>query len=576
MKLTIHGAAGEVTGSMYEIYCEQRDMRLLIDVGSLQSDGAPSPRPFPFDPESVDSLLLTHAHIDHIGELPRLVREGFAGRIYATRETMLLGRANLMSAARLDTSYDVDDVEAAFQNAVRAPGTTVSGAPLWHVNRTVYGRPFPVFKTSARGADTVFARMLRSSHLQGACGFALSWHTDPNDRHSPLCEVVFFGDTGPTYKNPATGEVEGANLLMAANHLPSAPKHPSHQPAFRTYITESTYGADERSPTTREARLEGLRQLLHEAVANRQQVVIPSFSLGRTQDVLFDIHVLRHEDPTLAALPVFAPAQGTLADQASELLVETLLEPTVTDRVRAKQNHAAPAPREARLTYANRGVWEALGFDPINEPEPAEAFLSSALGLSSAGNEDGVGAQRLERGSCLDDLPTPCVVVASSGMGRGGASERLLKDGLTRANVVIAAVGYAGSATPLGALLRELHPLAPRERSRIRRQTISIFEGERVPVARCLCTVVKLAGYSGHATRETLTDMLLARSSNREVAYPRPDRIIVTHGDPNAQHGLATALCTRAEALGLSVDIEMPQLGTSYDLQRSVVAAAAE
>lgn len=101
MKLTIHGAAGEVTGSMYEIYCEQRDMRLLIDVGSLQSDRGSSPRPFPFDPESVDSLLLTHAHIDHIGELPRLVREGFAGRIYATRETMLLGRASLMNAASL-------------------------------------------------------------------------------------------------------------------------------------------------------------------------------------------------------------------------------------------------------------------------------------------------------------------------------------------------------------------------------------------------------------------------------------------------------------------------------------------
>ena len=258
IELIIHGAALTVTGSCFEI--KHRGKRLLVDCGLFQGSRTLerlNREPFGFKPGEVDCVLLTHAHIDHSGLLPRLVAEGFDGPIWCTAATGDLLEYMLCDAAR------IQEGEAARRNrrADRADEPHID--PLYteedarqaigQIHRTALGEwfePLPSLK----------ARLWNAGHILGSASIEL---------RSDDVSILFSGDLGPVHKT--------------FHPDPQAPSGIDH------VICESTYGDRERVELDATQRRELLKQEVTEALAAGGNLVIPVFAVERTQELLFDL-----------------------------------------------------------------------------------------------------------------------------------------------------------------------------------------------------------------------------------------------------------------------------------------------
>ena len=265
--LTFCGAAGTVTGSCSLI--ENGDLRFLIDCGLYQGNKSVKElnvQPFPFDPGAVGFLILTHAHIDHSGLIPKLVKAGFTGPIYATRATADLLEFMLPDSASIQESnaerlnrrrrrrnqpeikpvYDSDDAARAL-------------AQLHPVEYEHWFEPSP----------GVHIRYWNAGHILGSASAELK--LDVTDSSHPL-RMLFSGDLGPDEK--------------VFHPEPDAPE------GFDYIVCESTYGGRDREDYTLAQRREILRDELRRGLERGGNVVIPSFAVERSQELLHDIGVL--------------------------------------------------------------------------------------------------------------------------------------------------------------------------------------------------------------------------------------------------------------------------------------------
>ncbi|MBL8311498.1 MAG: MBL fold metallo-hydrolase [Burkholderiales bacterium] len=263
------GATGTVTGSRYLLSTAQS--RVLVDCGLFQ--GWKQLRlknwaPLPFSPSSLDSVLLTHAHIDHSGYLPALCKQGFRRHIWCTHGTRALAELMLLDAAKLQ------EEEAAFANKHRfsrhQPAlplftTDDAHAAIRHLHPVGFGHAVAVSKDCT-------ARWQPSGHILGAASIAVT--------HSGTT-VVFSGDLGrrndPLMQPPAP--VEHADYL----------------------VLESTYG-DRRHPA--DGTLDRLRDVVQRTAARGGSVLIPAFAVGRAQTVLYYLFQLRQRGE-LPPMPIF-------------------------------------------------------------------------------------------------------------------------------------------------------------------------------------------------------------------------------------------------------------------------------
>jgi metallo-beta-lactamase family protein len=253
MRVTFHGAAGEVTGSMHQVQAAGR--QLLLDCGMIQGDRHAEARNvegFPFEPSMLDALVISHAHIDHIGRVPLLVKRGFTGPIFAQRATADLMPIMLLDAASLAEQdaeranrhrrdgdpeivplYTREDVDAAMQKVKPLP----------------YDAPTPILP----GVEVTFRD---AGHILGSSIVEL--HAD--DR-----TLVFSGDLGPKgtpiLRDPAT--VTHANLVLM----------------------ESTYG--DRNHKDRAETISELGAIFEAAWRDKGNVCIPAFAVGRSQELLY-------------------------------------------------------------------------------------------------------------------------------------------------------------------------------------------------------------------------------------------------------------------------------------------------
>ena len=269
------GAAGTVTGSRFLV--EAAGRRVLVDAGLFQGMKELRLRnwePFPVPPDSIDAVVLTHAHIDHSGALPLLVRSGFRGEAFCTPATADLARIMLPDSAKLQ------EEEARYANAKGYSRHAPRALPLYAAAdaeaalerlRTLrYGRPREVLPGFT-------LRYSRAGHILGSASAMLTVAGKSGD---PI-RILFSGDLG-RYDAPI---------------LPD----PEPPPESDFLVVESTYGDRVHPAATAAAELE--REVLA-AVARGGAIVVPAFAIGRTQEVLFLLRELEHAG-RIPSLPVF-------------------------------------------------------------------------------------------------------------------------------------------------------------------------------------------------------------------------------------------------------------------------------
>ncbi len=266
-KLTFCGAAGTVTGS-----CSLLDTgkhRFLIDCGLFQGSKTTQElnyQDFPFDPESIDFLILTHAHIDHSGLLPKLVKKGFNGQIFATEATCDLLKFMLPDSAYIQES----GVKRLNKNLRRRGRPAVQ--PIYTMpdaEATLRLLKQHGYQEWFSPRDGIRARFWNAGHLLGSASVELKI-TEPGSQEE--LSLLFSGDIGPEEK--------------AFHPEPDAPV------GYDYIVCESTYGNRDRDDYTLENRREALRDVLTKALKRGGNVVIPSFAVERSQELLHDIGYL--------------------------------------------------------------------------------------------------------------------------------------------------------------------------------------------------------------------------------------------------------------------------------------------
>lgn len=371
--LTFCGAAGTVTGSCSLLEADQADF--LIDCGLFQGNRTTRElnyTPFPFDPAGVDFLILTHAHIDHSGLLPKLAKHGFSGPVYATRATVdLLGfmlrdgasiqESNAARASRKRQRQGKDPVEPLYtmQDAEQILGQ------LHAVEYEEWFEPKP----------GVSVRFWNAGHILGSASAEVKLAAD--DQGNTL-RLLFSGDIGPDEK--------------VFHPEPDAPE------GFDYIICESTYGNRDRDDYTLEKRRAALREELVTALARGGNVIIPSFAVERSQELLHDIGVLL--------------ANGEIPD--AEVYLDSPLARKVTE-VFIKY---APALKDIDVDEA------ALFRDP-------HFRLVQSVDESKAVN-------RIKKGA---------IVISASGMADAGRIQHHLKSNIWRPESTVLFVGYQSPGT---------------------------------------------------------------------------------------------------------------------------------
>ena len=265
--LTFCGAAGTVTGSCS--YVESEVAQFLVDCGLFQGNKTTQElnyQPFPFDPTAAEFLILTHAHIDHSGLLPKLVKAGFGGAIYATMATCDLLEFMLRDSAWIQES-NIDRVNKKLKRRGEKPVDALY--TMEDAEQTLKQLKPVEYESWFEPKPGVRARFWNAGHLLGSGSAEVDIQESESEN---ILRLLFSGDLGPEEK--------------AFHPEPEAPT------GYDYIICESTYGDRDRDDYTLQKRRDALRDELRLALGRGGNVVIPSFAVERSQELLHDIGTL--------------------------------------------------------------------------------------------------------------------------------------------------------------------------------------------------------------------------------------------------------------------------------------------
>jgi metallo-beta-lactamase family protein len=449
MKITFLGAAKVVTGSCYLI--ETSKTTFLVDCGMFQGhadEENSNAAPFPFGMNDLDFMLLTHAHIDHSGRIPRLWVNGYRHPIYATKAT-----ADLCSIMLPDSGH-IQEMDTEWDNRKRMRSGKPAEQPLYTYqdavdcqklfNRRKYDEAF----NPAPDVKVIFRD---AGHILGSSILEI-WVTE----ESKETKLVFSGDLGnkniPIMRDPTI--IDEADCL----------------------VVESTYG--DRLHENSAHKVERFVTIINDTIARGGNVVIPSFAVGRTQEIIYELHNQRENlgDKIQALLktPVFI--DSPLAVSATEVFRQNI-----------------DCFDEEAAAYIKNGD------NPLDFPNLH--FVKT-----------------MEESKALNDDKSSKIIISASGMCDAGRIRHHLKHNLWRKESTILFVGYQAEGT----LGRQLVDGA---------KHVKIF-GEDI---RVNARIESIEGFSGHADRDGLLAWIGAFKK-------KPAQIILVHGEDEAQKSFANLL----------------------------------
>lgn len=398
LKLTFCAGVGSVTGANFLL--EGAGKKILVDCGLTQGTKLADDEnwePFQYDPKTIDILFITHAHIDHIGRIPKLYSDGFRGRIISTIPTKELTRPMLLDTVAIlgrDTEHDLNKIytQEAIEHVME----------LWE--GVEYHEEVPL-------AEGFTAQFLNAGHILGS-GMVLFTYNGKR--------ALFTGDLGnsPSPLLPDTEKVSNIDYL----------------------IMESVYG--DRVHEDRESRKKKLEETIEDNYKRKGTLIVPTFSLERTQELLYEINDLV-ENKRIPEMPIF-------------------LDSPLGIRLTAIYRSFPEYMNEAAHTLIKNGddVFSFPGLHITLETEDSKNILH---------------------------MPNPKIIIAGSGMSNGGRVVHHEHNYLPDSNNTLLLTGYQSAGT-LGRMIED----------GVKEVSIA---GEKVPVR---AQIVKISGYSGHKDADAL------------------------------------------------------------------------
>ena len=477
MKITFLGATKTVTGSNFLV--EAAGKKFLVDCGMWQGSSeldTQNAEEFEFNVNEIDFMLLTHAHIDHSGRIPKLYKEGFRNKIYAHKATCDL--CTLM----LPDSGHIQEMESQWKNKKRLRKGEKEIPPIYTAEEAL--KCLEIFEPVQYDqiieiTPEINVRFNDAGHMLGSSIIELWVKEDGKET-----KTVFTGDLG----NNDLPLLDSPTMIESADYL----------------VMESTYGS--RKHLRNDEKAELFLNIVSETLDNGGTVVIPSFAIGRAQEIVYEINKLKEQKDdeefrrkykTLMKAPVYV--DSPLAISATEVFRENT---NLFDEEIKKEIERGDNPLEF----------------------PGLEFTRTA-DESKALNED----QR------------PSIIISASGMCEVGRIKHHLKHNLWNPKSTILFVGYQAPGT-LG------HSIVDGAK------TVKIF-GEEIAVN---ARIEYIEGYSGHADQDGLMNFIYS-------FITKPKHIFLVHGEESAQQEFKE----RVE-LESGISVTIPEFGETYDMNEQI------
>lgn len=456
MKILHHGAINGVTGSCHELVINSINS-VLIDCGLFQGEDAKDDLSIEFDIAHISALIVTHCHIDHVGRIPYLLAAGLKGPIYTTPASASLLPLVIEDALKVGVTRDIKIINAC----------------LSLLNKQIVAVNFNTwFELPCANQQIAKARFQRAGHILGSAYIEID--VGINTKNNKSHRVVFSGDLGAPY----------------------TPLLPAPKPPYKadTLVIESTYG--NKNHQGRKERTQTLKNVIERAVADNGVVLVPAFSIGRTQELLYELEQLIHQS-----------AKGSHW-RGIHVILDSPMAANFTEQY-IKFKHLWDAEAKRKVAKGRH----PLDFENLTTVDTHSEHIGIINYLASR--------------------QTPAIILSASGMCSGGRIVNYLERFLPDKTTDVLFVGYQGRGT----LGRDIQKYGPRN-------GYVFINDTRITINAQVHTI---SGYSAHADQNGLVKFVTGMRK-------KPSHIKIVHGDEDAKRALASKY---KEVLGSEVKIEI-------------------